>query len=154
MSAVLQEPVSGFRPASEYDLAEILSIEQAAYDFPWSEGLLRDCITNNNYFCLMIEQGSIIGYGIMSCALDEAHILNLCIDPQWQRQGLGNKLLFHLLEVARKQRAETAFLEVRFSNEAAQQLYETNGFNQLGIRKDYYPNGDSREHALIYAKAL
>lgn len=154
MSAILKDLDSGLRAACEYDLAEILAIEQAAYDFPWTEGLLRDCLTKDYYFCLLVEQQEIIGYGIMSCVMDEAHILNICIDPQWQGQGRGKRLLFHLLDIARKYKAKMAFLEVRISNAIAQQLYESNGFDQYGTRKDYYPMGRIWEDAVLYAKTL
>lgn len=153
MSAVLKES-SGFRSATEYDLETIIEIEHLAYEFPWSDRLLCDCLKNGHFFCTMIEQEAIIGYGIMSCALDEAHILNICIDPQWQGQGMGKRLLFHLLDIARKHKAEMAFLEVRISNAIAQQLYESNGFDQYGTRKDYYPMGRIWEDAVLYAKTL
>ena len=154
MSAVIRESAHGFRPARRADIETIYRIECAAYDFPWSRRLLYDCLDSNYYFSLLIEQNRVVGYGIMSCVLDEAHLLNICIDPAWQGKGRGKKMLFHLLDVARRQRVTMAFLEVRLSNTVAQNLYEANGFNQIDIRKDYYPNGGQREDAIVYARVL
>ena len=148
--------------AGSYDICQVLpehipaifEIEQAAYPFPWTEGMLADCLKTNYYFYAMFRQGKIIAYGIMSCILDESHILNLCVSPGYQRQGLGRKMLYWLLDIAKSRRSHTVFLEVRQSNQTAQHLYEDIGFNQLGSRKEYYPDHDGREDAIIYAKEL
>jgi len=148
--------------AGTYDICQvlpehipaILEIEQAAYPFPWTKGMLADCLKPNYYFYAMFRQEEIIAYGIMSCILDESHILNLCVSPEYQRQGLGRKMLYWLLDIARKLQSHTVFLEVRQSNQTAQSLYEDIGFNQLGSRKEYYPDRDGREDAIIYAKEL
>ncbi len=86
--------------------------------------------------------------------MGEAHILNLCIAPDRQRQGLGRRLLERLLRVARDHRADTVYLEVRASNRIARTLYESSGFAEVGVRRDYYPGHKRREDAIIYAKPL
>ena len=100
------------------------------------------------------RQGIIQGYGILSIAAGEAHLLNLCVRPETQRQGVGEKMLVHLVSLARRHYAEIIFLEVRQSNAAARRLYDKAGFNELGNRKDYYPAEDGREDALILARVL
>ncbi len=142
------------RPMRESDLAVVLAIERGAYPFPWSQGIFRDCL-RVGYCCWVIETTAAPqGYGIMSVGAGECHILNLCIRPQSQRQGLGRTLLSHLLGVARSHHALTAMLEVRPSNEPALRLYQDMGFNEVGVRRAYYPRAGGREDALILATEL
>lgn len=145
---------TGFRPVTPDDLENIMRIERAAYKFPWTRQLMADCLSEQYFFSARIEQRQIIGYGIMSCVLQEAHILNLCIHPDRQRRGQGSHLLSHLLEAAGKHRCSTVYLEVRAGNHAARSLYQKSGFIRLGKCKDYYPAGKEREHALLYARRL
>ena len=93
-------------------------------------------------------------YGIISVAADEAHLLNICVRKESRQQGIGRKMLRHLVAIARRHNTEVIFLEVRPSNAAARALYEDEGFNELGNRRDYYPAGDGREDALILARTL
>jgi ribosomal-protein-alanine N-acetyltransferase len=91
----------------------------------------------------------------MSVVIDESHILNLCIHPKWQRNGLGNKMIRRLLKIARQHGAETAFLEVRSSNYGALKLYQGLGFVQVGQRKEYYPCPNQvREDAIVMSLEL
>jgi ribosomal-protein-alanine N-acetyltransferase len=142
------------RPVQPQHISAIFEIEQLAYEFPWTEGLLRGCLGGNYHFHAMFRQQQIIAYGIMSCVLNEAHILNLCVSPQYQRQGLGRKMLDYLLDKAGQLQSSTVFLEVRESNHIAKCLYETHGFNQLGSRRGYYPGEGGRENAIMYALEL
>ncbi|RMG30901.1 MAG: ribosomal-protein-alanine N-acetyltransferase, partial [Gammaproteobacteria bacterium] len=105
------------------DLAAVLAIEQAAYAFPWTAGILRDCL-RVGYSCWVLQvDGRIRGYVILSVGAGEAHLLNLCVHPEHRRRGYGERLLRHALEVAARQGADTLYLEVRVSNTAAQALY-------------------------------
>ena len=90
----------------------------------------------------------------MSTGASEAHILNLCIGQNFRRRGLGQELLSHMLGLAKQKDVSTVFLEVRPSNEIAIALYDKMGFNQIGIRHDYYPAKVGREDAVILAKSL
>lgn len=153
MSAVLKPRIS-LRPMLEEDLPAVLEIEQAAYEFPWSENVFRDCL-RVGYCCWVLERDAHIqAYGIMSVGVGESHILNLCVRPEAQGQGLGSTMLHYLLDLARRHRADTAFLEVRPSNGAALRLYNRAGFTEVGMRRRYYPATDGREDALILAKSL
>jgi len=155
MSAVLNDPLLRLRPMTEEDVAAVMEIEASAYSHPWTEGIFRDCL-RVGYCCWVcqLEDDAIAGYGIMSVAAGECHILNVCIRPGRQGRGLGRKMLNRLLNVGRQHHADTAFLEVRHSNAAAIGLYLSEGFNEVGLRKAYYPHTSGREDALVFAKSL
>jgi ribosomal-protein-alanine N-acetyltransferase len=138
----------------EADLEQVLLIEQAAYPFPWTRGIFEDCL-RVGYSCWVLAQGRwVLGYGVMSTAVGEAHVLNLCVRPDRQREGLGRRLLDHLLRLARGHHADIALLEVRPSNRGALALYRAAGFNEVGVRRGYYPGHNGREDALILALDL
>lgn len=137
------------------DLKEVLAIERRAYPFPWTEGILRDCL-RAGYHCQVLEtpQGFIQAYAVMSAAVGEAHLLNLCVRPEWQGRGLSRWLLTSLLIWAGTEQVRTVFLEVRPSNIPALRLYAAHGFCEVGMRRDYYPAANGREDALVMAKEL
>lgn len=138
----------------EADLDGVMEVERAAYQFPWSRNIFRDCI-RVGYGCrVLLENQHINGYGIVSVAAAEGHILNLCVRPNRQGQGLSRVLLDDLLVLAQRWGARTLFLEVRPSNIAAVRLYTGAGFCELGVRRDYYPAKQGREDALIMARDL
>jgi [ribosomal protein S18]-alanine N-acetyltransferase len=146
------QPQTGWRilPMHVSHLPQVLEIERRAYPFPWSEGIFRDCLkAGYSGWILSNEQGAMGGYALMSMAVDEAHVLNLCIDLTAQRQGLGRMLLEHMIRLARAANATIVLLEVRRSNKAAIHLYESHGFQRLGLRKGYYPAEGGREDALV-----
>jgi ribosomal-protein-alanine N-acetyltransferase len=154
MSAVLRVPKPEIRPMREADLSRVMAVEREAYAFPWSEQIFRDCL-RVGYSCWVIERGGVLdAYGVMSVGAGESHILNLCVRPAVQRRGLGREVLAHLLQLARRHRAETVLLEVRPSNRAAFELYRNMGFNEVGIRRGYYPGHNGREDAVILARDL
>ncbi|MCU7932142.1 MAG: ribosomal protein S18-alanine N-acetyltransferase [Candidatus Thiodiazotropha sp. (ex Codakia rugifera)] len=150
MSAQLLDPLLGIRPMHNEDLSQVLAMEEGVYPFPWTLGIFQDCL-RVGYCCWVVTlDQQIIGYGVMSVVIDESHILNICIHPKWQGQGLGYKLTQRLLKVARQHGAETVFLEVRVSNQTAIKLYEKIGFVKIGQRRNYYPAVDrKREDALV-----
>ncbi|HFE48805.1 MAG TPA: ribosomal-protein-alanine N-acetyltransferase [Chromatiaceae bacterium] len=155
MSASINAPLFQPRPMDSADLPEVMAIERRAYTHPWSEGIFRDCL-RVGYLCRVCElEGRLIGHAVLSVAAGEAHLLNLCIDPDFQCRGLGRRLLEACFDEARQRRAETLFLEVRVSNKAAIRLYLAMGFNEVGIRAGYYPaDGGRREDAFVFAKTL
>lgn len=150
-----EDSVALLRPMLDEDVAAAMLIEAAVYPHGWTEGIFRDCL-RVRYSCWVMEQGGeLIGYGIMSVAVGEAHILNIALAPVCQGRGLGRELLQHMLQTGRRHGAETAFLEVRPSNRVAIRLYETSGFHQVGLRRDYYPTASKRrEDAVIMARDL
>ncbi len=132
------------------DLSGVMAIERANYQFPWGEDIFRDCFKANYNCWVCAEDDNVLGYCILSMAVGEAHVLNICVSPAEQGQGIGRKMLEHLIETARGQ-AETMFLEVRPSNTVAIALYQDVGFNEIGIRKGYYEAENGREDAIMLA---
>jgi ribosomal-protein-alanine N-acetyltransferase len=138
----------------EGDLEAVIAIELRVYEFPWTLGIFRDCL-RAGYCCWVVTLGEqVVGYGVTLVAVEECHLLNVCIHPGWQGQGLGHKLIRRLLKLARQRGAETAFLEVRESNNSAQGLYQRLGFVEVGRRRDYYPTQQGREDALVLSLNL
>jgi ribosomal-protein-alanine N-acetyltransferase len=153
MVAVLK-PGELIRPMQKADIPWVMAIEQKSYEFPWSDGIFSDCLIVG-YHCFVIEwNGEISGYAIMSIAVAECHILNICIREQQRGQGLGRRFIQYLLEYAHSAGALMAYLEVRPSNIIATSLYWSLGFEQIALRKDYYPARRGREDALVLACVL
>jgi len=154
MNAIVKHARDGLRPMTELDLDAVMAIERRVYDFPWTRGIFRDCL-HVGYCCWVYQrEGEVAAYGVMSVGAGEAHVLNLCVRPQAQGQGVGRELLEHLLEVAREHKADTILLEVRPSNKPALGLYHALGFNEVGTRRAYYPTAAGREDALILARSV
>jgi ribosomal-protein-alanine N-acetyltransferase len=139
------------RAMREDDLDAVVAIEQRAYAFPWTRGIFRDCLRAGYPAWLVEEAGAIAGYGVLSVAADEAHILNVCTAPEAQGRGHGRRLLRALVQLARGHGAQRLFLEVRPSNPQAIALYHAEGFNEIGRRPRYYPAKDGREDAIVMA---
>ena len=142
------------RSMNELDIPVVAAIEKSAYQFPWSEGIFRDCL-RVGYVCRVVDvDGDMGGYGIMSVGAGEAHILNVCIRDEYRSRGLARKILSYLLERARTVGMREAFLEVRPSNIAASRLYHSMGFEQVGIRRGYYQASVGREDAAVLRRVL
>ena len=154
MSAILKNPLLRLRTMEQEDLEHVMDVEELCYSHPWTHAIFSDCL-RVGYCCWVMElDGDIIGYGVMSVAAGEAHILNICILPEFQGRGLGRKILARLLLLAKEHNVDTVFLEVRISNRIAQVLYESEGFNEIGQRNGYYPAENGREDALVFAKVV
>ncbi|MGH8751879.1 MAG: ribosomal protein S18-alanine N-acetyltransferase, partial [Burkholderiales bacterium] len=133
MSAQLKE-IAQLRPMRAADLDSVMGIEGKIYSHPWTRGNFRDSL-NAGYSCWIYElAGRVIGYAVMMVARDEAHLLNLSIAAEWQRQGWGKKLLRHLVNAASRHHAQTLLLEVRPSNTPGIKLYQAYGFRQIARR--------------------
>lgn len=153
MAAQLQQVVQ-FRPMRQADVPLVASMEQRAYAFPWTPGIFRDCL-GAGYACWVAESvEGLMGYGVLSIGADEAHLLNLCVDPAWHGHGLGRRLLKRMVDLARWHMADRVFLEVRPSNPNAIALYASEGFLRIGQRPRYYPAKDGREDAIVMALEL
>lgn len=157
MSAVVRanaDTYARLRVMDESDLDAVMQIEARAYPFPWTRGIFRDCLRAGYPAWVLEADGKPIGYGVLSIAADEAHILNVCAAPEVQGQGHGRRLLRALVRQARMRGAQRLFLEVRPSNPHAKALYEGEGFNEIGRRPRYYPAHDGREDAIVMAMEL
>jgi [ribosomal protein S18]-alanine N-acetyltransferase len=136
------------------DLPQVSDIERRSYDFPWSHGVFRDCLLAG-YNCIVLDRGnSVTGYGILSIAAGEAHVLNLCVDPDFRRLGFGDRLLDEMLLRARSAGVREVFLEVRPSNVNALSLYRKKGFRQIANRRAYYQARYGREDAAVLSLVM
>ena len=157
MSMASSGPVAlaGLRPIREADLDAVMAVENRGYPFPWSRTTFRDCLRAGYSAWLLEEDGVVVAHGVLSFAVDEVHLLNLCVDPAVQSRGIGRRLLRALVKVARMHKARQMILEVRPSNVPAVALYHSEGFNEIGRRPRYYPAANNgREDAIVMAMEL
>ena len=151
---LLATPEVVIRAMRGSDVADVVAIERASYQFPWSEGIFRDCL-RVGYVCRVITVSRhVMAYGVMSLGAGEAHILNLCVAEGYRCRGVGRRLLTSLIERATTAGMADAFLEVRPSNTAAIRLYLALGFEQAGMRRGYYQAVNGREDAAVLRRAL
>lgn len=150
----MAHPSATIRAMGHKDLAMVSDIERRSYEFPWSHGVFRDCLLAG-YHCIVLERdGRVAGYGILSIAAGEAHILNLCVDPKYRSHGYGEYLLDAILTRSRSASVREIFLEVRPSNTTALALYRKKGFHRVARRPAYYQATEGREDAAVLAKKL
>ena len=154
MITPLAEPPTTIRDMQHGDLKMVSDIERRSYEFPWSHGVFRDCLLAGYRSIVLIRQERVVGYSILSVAAGEAHILNLCVDPEFRSLGYGERLLDEILFRARSASVREIFLEVRPSNEMALLLYRKKGFYQVANRPAYYQSHKGREDAAVLAKKL
>ncbi len=143
-----------FREMSESDLVMVLDVERNAYEYPWTEGNFNDCLSGNYEIWLLESKGRVIGHGVISVAVGEAHLLNICVAQSCHSQGIGRFILRYLIERSRTLDATVMFLEVRESNLPALALYQSEGYEKIGLRKNYYPTVVGREHAIVMSLKL
>jgi [ribosomal protein S18]-alanine N-acetyltransferase len=141
-------------PMTLDDLDEVLVIERASFQTPWSRGAFRYELTQNRVArCLVVRTGrTLAGYLCLWEIAREIHITNLAVDPARRRRGLARLLLASVFDDARRRGMELIFLEVRPTNEEALKLYESLGFRVIGRRKGYY--FDTGEDALVMEATL
>lgn len=138
------------RPIIEEDVPQIHEIEKACFAMPWSEDSILHDIRENvvaRWLVLDDGEGRVLAYAGMWFVLDEAHICNVAVHPDYRGQGYGRKIFTALIELAQENSMSLMTLEVRRSNAAAQALYHSCGFLDVGYRKRYYE--DNHEDALI-----
>ncbi|POP41410.1 ribosomal-protein-alanine N-acetyltransferase [Superficieibacter electus] len=133
------------------DLSRAWEIEKRAHAFPWSETTFASNQGERYLNYQLTVEGEMAAFAITQIVLDEATLFNIAVDPAFQRRGLGRELLEHLIDELEKRGVVTLWLEVRASNATAIALYESIGFNEATIRRNYYPTADGREDAIIMA---
>ncbi|MDD5492664.1 MAG: ribosomal protein S18-alanine N-acetyltransferase [bacterium] len=132
------------------DLDAVLKIEQASYSLPWTRSMFEQelRIATSRFFVAKSQPTmEIVGYAGYWQVVDELHLINIAVHPEYRRQGLGKHLLFYVLCDGKRLGLKRATLEVRASNLAAQRLYEQVGFKNIALRKSYY--ADNLEDAVI-----
>lgn len=140
---------------TQSDFDRLFEIEQAAHLVPWTKGTLLNN-QGDRYLNLKLTEGEqIVAFAICQMVLDEATLFNIAVDPKFQGKGYGKRLLSALILQLQQQSIQTLWLEVRESNVTAQHLYNSLGFNEVTIRKNYYPTTDGgRENAVVMALYL
>jgi len=157
MSARLEDTVPDseltFRTMNNADLRQVMEIEVQAYSHPWTIGIFRDCVRGHRCWVAM-QNEAIVGYGVLMMAPGESHVLNICVKPDQQCKGIGRELLRMMMRESQQASVDMIILEVRRSNQSAIDLYDSEGFHELGVRRGYYPADNGREDAIILAKYL
>ena len=139
------------------DLDLVVQSENLSYQQPWSKRIFSDCLRAGYECWVLATKDCLVAHGVLSAGVGEAHVLTLCVHPDFRRGGYGRRMLRHLLDKAVKRDATVCFLEVRPSNVEARQLYLSMGFAQVGERRGYYPaepGRTQREDALILSRQL
>ena len=156
-SSAIEKSSSGIslRKMMASDIDQVVINENLAYEFPWTRGLFES--NSKRHFCIVAvdtETEQVVGHGLLSIIVDEAHVLNIAVIPAAQRRGVGRLMLQRLLDHATEGNCVEVFLEVRESNRPAFTLYQSLGFNEIGIRNNYYPAKNGREDAILLACVL
>jgi len=138
----------------EDDIAFMAEVEQEAYPYPWSAAIMRDCFHAGHWGWVASARGEIAAYAVVQAVLDEAHLLNVCVAPAWQGQGVGRGMLHWVMQQCAAREMQRMLLEVRASNAAALGLYRALDFQQDGMRKGYYPASGGREDAVLMSCGL
>ncbi|MFP7299944.1 ribosomal protein S18-alanine N-acetyltransferase [Neobacillus niacini] len=138
-----------FRYMKEEDIDQILEVEHASFATPWSRDAFFNEINNNKFavYIVLEEDLKIIGYVGAWVVIDEAHVTNVAVLPEYRGRKLGEALLRKMMKLAKDMGARSMTLEVRVTNHVAQSLYRKLGFQNGGIRKNYY--SDNQEDALV-----
>ncbi|HLB41429.1 MAG TPA: ribosomal protein S18-alanine N-acetyltransferase [Gammaproteobacteria bacterium] len=142
------------RDLLQSDLPQVIAIEHAAHVIPWADETFKMCFQPNYMGWVLELDKKIIGFIIVTMEDIECHILNLCVVPDYQRQGWGSKLLEYVLHDAKQCGISVIYLEVRRTNSRAISLYQKMKFHLVGERKGYYSVVSGQEDALVFAKSL
>ena len=142
-------------PIIDSDFSRLFEIEQQAHLVPWSKGTLLNN-QGEHYLNLKLSiENQIVAFAICQKVLDEATLFNIAVAPEFQGKGYGKRLLESLIQQLQQQNVLTLWLEVRESNQTARQLYDKLGFNEVTLRKNYYPTSTGeRENAIVMALYL
>jgi ribosomal-protein-alanine N-acetyltransferase len=146
---------AAFEPLLADNLDRVLHVEQRAYAHPWNRANFIDALHSGYQAQMLTANGQLLGYFVAMKGVDEVHLLNITVAPEFQRQGWARVLLDALAIWARGQGAQWLWLEVRVSNQRAMKIYEAHGYRRVGQRKGYYPDSNGqREDALVMSLAL
>ncbi|AAM23813.1 Acetyltransferases [Caldanaerobacter subterraneus subsp. tengcongensis MB4] len=140
------------RPMTEDDIDEVMEIEKLSFTTPWSREAFVGEVTKNScarYIVAEVDK-KVVGYAGFWVVLDEGHITNIAVHPEYRGKGIGSRLMEGLIDLAKKNGITSMTLEVRESNLVAQNLYKKFGFKVLGRREGYYQ--DNNEDAIVMWK--
>ncbi|WP_236559773.1 ribosomal protein S18-alanine N-acetyltransferase [Colwellia sp. 20A7] len=148
-------------PITTDDITQLMPIENACHSHPWTEKTFSSCI-GGRYFGQKLSEtpaettSKIIGFYVGEFVVDEATLMDICVDPTEQGKGFGKKLLHHFIDQAKAKGAVKIWLEVRAKNISAQMLYMNAGFIEISRRTGYYPSskGFGYEDAIVMSLKL
>ena len=133
----------------------VVQIEQRAYAHPWNRTNFLDALQSGYQAQVLLADETLLGYFVAMQGVDEVHLLNITVAPEFQRQGWSRVMLDALTLWARGRQAQWLWLEVRVGNARALQVYEAQGYTRVGMRKEYYPAGHGlREDAVVMGLRL
>ena len=139
------------RLMTKTDLEQVAGIEREIFSMPWSEKAFADSLQSENTLYIVAEiDGKVAGYCGMYIAFEEGNISNVAVAPEYRRQKIAANMLKNILKLAKEKGVTAVVLEVRETNTGAIRLYEQIGFEEVGIRKDFYDK--PKENALIMWK--
>jgi ribosomal-protein-alanine N-acetyltransferase len=168
-TSVGEEAELSFMPMQAADLDEVLKIESVSHIHPWTKGNFSDSLAAGHWaYCIRSQADQMVkgsyldpavlwAYCILFPAVDELHLLNITVSPHLRKLGLGKRMMAAIEGVAAQQKMPRIILEVRPTNTAALALYQHLGYEQIGVRKNYYPANlgtGMREDALVMAKSI
>ena len=154
-SSTPHAPEARFESLTLARLDAVLAVEQRAYTHPWTRGNFTDALASGYQAQVLMAGDHLLGYFVAMQGVDEVHLLNITVTPEYQRQGWARVLLDGLALWSRGRGAQWLWLEVRTSNLRARHIYETHGFRRVGERKRYYPAAaGQREDAVVMSFAL
>ena len=142
-------------PLTLEDLVQVIAVEQSVYGHPWTLGNFKDALASGYEAQRLLAGETLIGYFVAMKVVDEVHLLNITVALPFRSQGWAKVMLDALALWSRGQQCAWLWLEVRASNQRAIHVYQSHGFRQVGLRKDYYPVGRGlREAALVMSQKL
>ncbi|MBV9866855.1 MAG: ribosomal protein S18-alanine N-acetyltransferase [Abitibacteriaceae bacterium] len=131
------------RHATRADLGALIVIERASFHDPWAPSSIESSLENERIFVLVATiENMVCGYGVAWTVGDDGEVTHIAVAPEARQQGVGSTLLQEMISECRQRGAEKVFLEVRPSNERARRLYERLGFQKVGLRRQYYRDGE------------
>jgi len=131
------------------DIEAVFAIEQAAQSHPMSRSVMLSCFSKRYFNAQILVDSEVAGFYIGEFVLDESSLIEICVAPAFQGRGLGKELLQHYVAAAQKLGAMSCWLEVRDSNVGARKLYQSLDFNEVDIRRNYYPTATGHEDGII-----
>lgn len=138
-------------PMEPEHLEAVAVLEARAFSEPWSAAMFRDALVSDCRGWVLMERDTLAGYIVTQTIIDELHILNIAVGPEFRRRGLASKLLDHVLADDERLKIGNVYLEVRVGNVAAISLYQRYAFETIARRRGYYPDG---EDAYVMCKRL
>jgi ribosomal-protein-alanine N-acetyltransferase len=155
MSPRMESIPARFEPLLADWLDAVVRVEQRTYAHPWTRTNFLDALHSGYQAQVLMAGDVVLGYFVAMKGVDEAHLLNITVAPEYQRQGWSRVMLDALALWARGQAAQWLWLEVRVGNTRAMQVYEAHGYRRVGQRKNYYPAGHGqREDAVVMTLRL